>query len=240
VACSALPGSGTSPVAVSAPATLLNANTTYHFRISATNLTGTSRGFDASFKTLPDAPAVQTTAASEAKQTSVTLNATVNPEGGEVSGCHFDYGPSEAYGSSVACSALPGTGAIPVAVSATAGSLTPNTTYHFRIVATNPGGTSYGSDLTFKTLTGPPTVTKVSPSKGHAAGGASVTVTGTNFVTVTAVKFGRNAAPSFTVNSETSITVLSPPGPRGRVDVVVMTEAGSSPISRKDRFKYGR
>jgi len=39
-----------------------------------------------------------------------------------------------------------------VAVSAAVGSLSENTTYHFRIVATNPGGTSYGSDEMFTTL----------------------------------------------------------------------------------------
>jgi hypothetical protein len=240
VACSTLPGSGASPVAVSAPVTLLSPNTTYHFRISATNLGGTSKGADAPFKTLPNVPAVQTGAASEVKQKSATLNATVNPEGGEVSDCHFEYGPSEAYGSRVACAAPPGSGTTPVAVSAAAVGLTPNTSYHFRIVATNPGGTSYGSDLGFKTPPDAPTVIKVSPNKGHAAGGTNVTITGTNFVSVTAVKFGPNAAPTFTVNSPTSITVVSPPGPRGRVDVTVMTQAGMSAISRKDRFKYAR
>jgi hypothetical protein len=40
-------------------------------------------------------------------------------------------------------------------------SLTANTIYHFRIVATNSAGTRYGSDKTFTTLsaTGPPVVT---------------------------------------------------------------------------------
>jgi hypothetical protein len=45
-------------------------------------------------------------------------------------------------------------------VAATIGGLTASTTYHFRIVATNSAGTTYGADRTFTTLgpTGPPVV----------------------------------------------------------------------------------
>jgi uncharacterized delta-60 repeat protein len=99
--------------------------------------------------------AVVTEPASSVTQTSATLNATVNPEGGTVSDCHFDYGTSEAYGSSVGCASLPGSGTSPVAVSAALAGLTPSTTYHIRVVATNEGGTRYGADRKFTTL-GPP------------------------------------------------------------------------------------
>ena len=50
-ACSPAPGSGTSPVAVSAAVSGLTANTAYHFRISATNTVGTSVGSDRTFRT---------------------------------------------------------------------------------------------------------------------------------------------------------------------------------------------
>jgi hypothetical protein len=92
------------------------------------------------------APTVVTEPASSPTQTAVTLNATVSPNGSEVSGCHFEYGTTASYGTSVPCSSLPGSGASPVAVSASVTSLSANTTYHFRIVATNEGGTSYGVD----------------------------------------------------------------------------------------------
>ena len=49
--CSSLPGSGTSPVAVSAAITGLAAKTVYHFRVSATNGSGTSDGKVRSLKT---------------------------------------------------------------------------------------------------------------------------------------------------------------------------------------------
>jgi YVTN family beta-propeller protein len=150
VPCVSLPASGESPVAVSASVTGLAANTTYHFRIVATNSVGTGEGSDQTLKTLPNAPTVVTGSASPIAQTSATLNATVNPNGGAVSDCHFQYGTSTSYTASAPCTMPPGSGTSAVAVSAVAG-LGANTTYHFRIVARNEGGTSPGSDQTFTT-----------------------------------------------------------------------------------------
>ncbi len=97
-------------------------------------------------------PAGETGVASSLTKTSATLNASVNPDGGKVSDCHFDYGASPTYGSTAPCSALPGSGTNPVEVFANVTGLKANTTYHFRIVATNPGGTGSGADQTFTTL----------------------------------------------------------------------------------------
>ena len=156
--CASLPGSGSSPVAVSAAVAGLGANTTYHVRIVAANSAGTGYGADEAFTTLPNPPAVETGAASPVAQTSATLNAAVNPDGATVSDCHFEYGTSTSYGSSVPCASLPGSGSSPVAVSAAVAGLSANTTYHVRIVATDAGGTSYGADATFTTLPNPPAV----------------------------------------------------------------------------------
>jgi hypothetical protein len=149
--CTPSPGSGTSPVAVSASISGLAANTTYHFRISAANTGGTSLGSDVTFTTAPKPPAVVTTTASSVNLTSATLNATVNPNGGEVGECVFEYGTTTAYGSTAACAAGPGSGTSPVAVSAPVAGLTAHTLYHFRISASNPGGASKGPDRTFIT-----------------------------------------------------------------------------------------
>src|SRR5437660_962926 len=54
--------------------------TTYHFRISATNAGGTSKGSDEMLNTLPNSPTVVTKAASEVTQSSATLNASVRSE----------------------------------------------------------------------------------------------------------------------------------------------------------------
>jgi Subtilase family/Bacterial Ig-like domain (group 3)/Autotransporter beta-domain/IPT/TIG domain len=80
-------------------------------------------------------------------------------------------------------------------------------------------------------------VTSIAPNSGPAAGGTSVTITGTSFTGVTAVKFGGTAATSFTVNSATSITATSPAG-SGTVDVTVTNSGGTSATSSADRFTY--
>src|SRR5437016_342543 len=159
VPCASLPGSGTAAVAMSAEAEGLSPNTTYHFRIVASNAGGTGSGADQTFTTASAAPNAVTGAASALTQTSATLNATVAPNGGAVSDCHFEYGSTSAYGSSVPCATLPGSGSGAVAVSAEAKGLAPNTTYHFRIVASNAGGTGSGTDTALAMLPNPPATT---------------------------------------------------------------------------------
>jgi probable HAF family extracellular repeat protein len=133
--------------------------------------TGLDNGVQRGFLLTPNTPpAVETDAASSVSPTTASLNATVNPNGEAVGDCHFEYGSSTAYGSSVPCSSLPGSGDSPVAVSASLTGLEANTTYHVRIVATNANGTSEGSDLTFTTPQTPAAVTSNSGS-GLAIGG---------------------------------------------------------------------
>jgi len=63
-------------------------------------------------------PTVTTEQASSVTQTSATLEATVNPNGGEVSECELEYGSTTFYGSSAPCTPSPGSGTAAVAVSA--------------------------------------------------------------------------------------------------------------------------
>src|SRR5207302_1893227 len=156
VPCASVPRSGTSPVAVSPAVPTRRSSDLYHFRIVASNAGGRGTGADQTFTTVSSAPSVVTGTASALTQTSATLNATVNPNGGTVSDCHFEYGSTSAYGTSVPCASLPGSSA--VAVSAEVEGLAPNSTYHFRIVASNEGGTSSGPDQTLSTLPNPPSV----------------------------------------------------------------------------------
>ena len=85
-----------------------------------------------------------------------------------------------------------------------------------------------------------PTVTAVSPAVGAAAGGTTVTITGTNFTGATAVNFGGTAVTTFTVNGAgTQITVTSPEETPATVDVTVTVGPGnSSAISAADQFAY--
>jgi hypothetical protein len=158
--CSSLPGSGKSPVAVSSTVEGLAANTTYHFRIVATTVGGEAQGADETLRTLPNAPAVVTKAAGSVTQTGATLNATVDPEGAEVSECVFEYGATASYGMTKPCSSSPGVGESAVAVSVSVDGLSAGSTYHFRISARNGGGVSSGADeiVTTQPQAGPPVV----------------------------------------------------------------------------------
>jgi hypothetical protein len=85
-----------------------------------------------------------------------------------------------------------------------------------------------------------PTVAKLSPKKGPAAGGTTVTVTGTGFTGATSVRFGSLAAKSFKVESATTIIAVSPAQADGTVDLTVATAAGTSVVNKKDHFKYSK
>ncbi len=107
---------------------------------------------EVSIEGLGTPPEAVTSAASEVTKNSAQLNGTVNPHGKEVTECKFEYGTTVGYGSSMACGSLPGKGEAPVAVSAAVSGLSPNTVYHFRVVAKTSAGTSHGEDETFTTL----------------------------------------------------------------------------------------
>jgi hypothetical protein len=137
---------------VSAGLSALRPETTYHFRVAASNSNGVvSYSSDETFTT---PAAVVSGQASKVMATSATLGGTVNPDGTTITECHFEYGTSTSYGQSQPCASTP-SGSSPVAVSADITGLAENTTYHFRLVAANSGGSYPGSDETFTTLSRP-------------------------------------------------------------------------------------
>jgi hypothetical protein len=103
-----------------------------------------------------------------------------------------------------------------------------------------PGGTSpTGSADHFTYTAGSvPTVTAISPTSGSTAGGAIVTVTGTNFTGATGVFFGGYAATSFFFNSDSQLTAVAPVQAAATVDITVTTPIGTSATSSSDQFTY--
>src|SRR4051812_17459359 len=97
----------------------------------------------------PARPQVATQAVTNLADTSATLNGTVNPKASTTS-FKFDYGKTNTYGSTSGLVGV-GSGNANVPVTANINGLTANTTYHFRLVATNTNGTSMTGDRTFKT-----------------------------------------------------------------------------------------
>src|SRR6478672_10512963 len=135
---------------VAANISRLTASTTYHFRIVATNSAGTRYGSDRTFTTLSATgrPVVITNAATNIATNTATLNGSVDPHGLTTT-VYFQYGTTISYGQTSASQSK--TGNVYQNVSANISGLTALTTYHFRVVGTNNGGTTYGSDSTFTT-----------------------------------------------------------------------------------------
>ncbi|HEY5197508.1 MAG TPA: hypothetical protein VIJ51_10835 [Solirubrobacteraceae bacterium] len=121
----------------------------------------------ASASALPlTAPVVTTGTATTPTQTATTLSGTVNPVG-QATTYQFDYGTTTSYGTSTTSTSA-GAGIADVPVTANLTGLTPATTYHFRLEATNASGPTDGTDGTFTTAGAPVVVT-----------GAATGVTGT-------------------------------------------------------------
>jgi virginiamycin B lyase len=153
-------GSGTSEQVVGIPLTGLAPSTTYHYRVVATNASGTATGADQTFTTTaPPPPAVGSPGATDVDAHAATLSATVDPNR-LATAYSFEYGPTAAYGWQTP-SASAGSGSGPQPVSAPVAGLSPATTYHFRVVATNASGTTQGADQTFTTAPPEPLVSAV-------------------------------------------------------------------------------
>lgn len=102
---------------------------------------------------LPTKPACTTNAASSPGQTTATLNGTLVPNGDPGGNCsyRFDYGLTVDYGLQTASTVATGGSQ---AVSATPTGLLSGYLYHFRLIATGPGGQTFGTDQTFTTTSG--------------------------------------------------------------------------------------
>lgn len=111
------------------------------------------------------APIVTTDAASSIGTTTATLNGHVDNQGLQTS-YYFQYGTTTSYGSSTASANYGNNGQFngSSAVSANLTGLATNTTYHYRIVASNSVGTVYGADQQFTTSGNPNAPTLTAPA----------------------------------------------------------------------------
>jgi hypothetical protein len=143
------PGPFTSSALVSAELSGLTMSTTYHYRLSSTNSDGTNHGADQTFTT-SGPPLVETKIATGVAFGEATLQGAVNPNSFATT-YHFEYGPTTAYGTSTPTRSLPA-GTTFQDVQAHLVGLSADTTYHFRIVASNSIDSAQSPDRAFRTF----------------------------------------------------------------------------------------
>lgn len=133
--------------------TNLNGDTRFYWRARAKNTTGSgpwSHIWNFQTAARGSAPAVVTEPASPVGARSATLNAKVNPNG-STSSVKFEWGVTSSYGNSTP-SVLVSASTELISIRDSLRNLTPSTTYHYRIVASNSFGTSFGDNVSFTTL----------------------------------------------------------------------------------------
>jgi photosystem II stability/assembly factor-like uncharacterized protein len=94
---------------------------------------------------------VITDTATEISDISANLNGRINPNGFETT-LKFQYGPTTAYGKETPATPELVSGTSTQKVTGYITGLTPNSTTHYRLIATNIAGTIYGSDQSLTTL----------------------------------------------------------------------------------------
>jgi hypothetical protein len=224
-------GSGTSAARVAVSVSGLRRETTYHFRLVATNDSGTSVGADRTFSTALT-PSVRTGPSSNVGTTTATVAGTVDPRGRATS-WWFEYGTTTGYGSRTSARNA-GAGNVVVPVSASLSRLTPGAAYHYRLVARNGAGTSRGADQTFTTVG----VTLTTAAR-TVVYGRGLTLTGTvptrragETVTVLAQAFGEGSFRSVvSVITGTDGVWRYVVKPRIRTSYAALWEGGRSPAS---------
>lgn len=126
-------------------------------------------------------PTVTTGGVANITPTSATLNGRVNPNGAETT-YFFRFGTTRLYGTDTDVVSA-GSGTTGVRVSIPIGLLAPATTYHYRLIARNRLGITFGVDRTFKTKVQPLGVTLGANPNPVAPGGSTTLagqLTGTN------------------------------------------------------------
>jgi hypothetical protein len=158
-------GSGKTFIKVGAHLAGLVPGALYHYRIVASSSRGATRGQDRTFTTLGGPPAVETLPATSIGYTKAALNAEVDPKD-VATKWYFEYGTTTGYGQRTA--ELPAEGGRGYEEErAIVNGLTPVATYHFRIVASNSYGTTYGADQTFTTGPEPYVETETATAVGY-------------------------------------------------------------------------
>ena len=227
--CSREPEPGSyADIEVSASLTGLTPATTYHFRIVAANVNGTTESKDRSFLTLGGTPVVTG----------------VNPKhgwagGGEtvtITGNRFIGASAVQFGSFVAPKFFVRSAKVIVATSPSG----EEARTVVDVTVTTPGGTSPPSSADQFRFEAPG-ISGVVPNSGSIEGNNSVTVSGTGFglgSEATLFKFGKTTATTVNCTSSTSCTVTVPPHSAEIVNVKAVVNGQGSRPTQADQYTY--
>lgn len=94
---------------------------------------------------------------------SAMLSGTIDPRGTEIE-YYFEYGVTSEYGSSTTAQVNASSGSGEVEVNQSIATLSPSTTYHYRLVAVHDSSKQYGSDVTFTTMPLAPLAQAIGPA----------------------------------------------------------------------------
>jgi hypothetical protein len=123
----------------------------------------------------PPPPIVNTGYPEQLSASGATLRGSISPDGIAVN-YYFEYGATQVYGERTSTAPL-GTGGKTIHVSAKIAGLSAYTTYHVRLVAVGPAGTTNGADRSFTTSKIPLSVT-VATAPNPSVFGSSFLVSG--------------------------------------------------------------
>jgi hypothetical protein len=139
----------------------LQAGESYHFRLVTENENGSNVGADREFTTRAAVEGLSTGPVQSLQPTAATLTASLEPNGTDAHYL-FEWGTSTVYDEK-SSSVDAGSGKEAVAAKAELSGLSPNTAYHYRIVASNSFGITIAEDKYFIT-SGPPRITSEPPT----------------------------------------------------------------------------
>jgi hypothetical protein len=204
--------------------------TTYYVRAYAINAAGTSYGSNESFTTLASAPIVTTTAVTAISGSTANTGGNVTADGGDPiteRGIVYSTSSNPTTADTKVIDASASTGSFTSALSA----LTPLTTYYVRAYATNGIGTSYGSEVSFTTISAQPTVQASSVSFSDITlNGMTVNFTsgdGANSIVVVKASSAVNSNPANTT-SYSANAIFGSGAQLGTGNFVVYAASGNS------------
>lgn len=205
-------------------------STTYHFRFCVRDAEGNVfSGPDMTFTTAAPAtpPSVTGSTAAALSAKGATLRANVSA-GSSPASLVFQWGTTTAYGSQIVHSTPLETSASSLITDALSG-LSPSTTYHYRLIATNNEGSSTGPDTTFTTPALPIVTTgsasNVQPASAKLNG--SYDMQGASYTAV--FDFGETSSYGSTISPQSGGLIIGGGGPIIIGGAIILIGGGGTP-----------